>query len=452
MNVERLLICLLVLYLLHLLYQRHQSRLRRWWQRSKDHLPRRWKPKSPRDCVCCQSGISLVPLPDPNAVVPWSERKSKRGRKKSIDTSGYACSSSGCEYLGITDAEVHALVGYGWIDQAHAIRKLCCQACGKTFSVRKGTPLYTLKTEPNRIEMVLWFLAEGLDQAVMIRFTGHSEATLARWLQRAGAPSQAWHHRYLRLLVAVVLQLDELHTRVRSIAKARWLWLAIDPLSKLIPALHLGGHTKEDAYTLLHQLKLSLKPGWVPLFLSDGLRSYFYALTAHFGSWFRPPGARTDHWQVDEQLLYGQLVKRKRSRKLAYTITRMLWGKRKTLTHKLKSVGFSGLIQTAFIERLNRSAELTTKPHHSPIGCPPDAQDLVFGSIRTCPLDAPPVVAPLLPFRPRACLLADPSTRLEGTLPSPDPRNGCRFDRSRLDRRGVATYAHHLAGNVTRQV
>ena len=88
--------------------------------------------------------------------------------------------------------------------------------------------------------MVLWFLAVGLDRAVMIRFTGHTEATLARWLDRAGVHGQAWHHRYLRQLAPVVLQLDELHTRVRSVAKARWLWLVIDPVSKLIPALHLG--------------------------------------------------------------------------------------------------------------------------------------------------------------------------------------------------------------------
>jgi hypothetical protein len=131
-------------------------------------------------------------------------------------------------------------VAYGWIDQAQTIRKLCCQACRNTFSVRKGTPLYYLKTKPNQIEMVLWFLAEGMDWAVMIGFTGHIEATLARWLERAGAHGQAWHHHYLRQLAPVVLQLDELHTRVRSVAKARWLWLVIDPISKLIPALHLA--------------------------------------------------------------------------------------------------------------------------------------------------------------------------------------------------------------------
>jgi IS1 family transposase len=294
--------------------------------------------------------------------VPWVERKSKRGRKKSVDTAGFACPHSGCHYFGITDPLIHALVGYGWIDQAGTIRKLCCQACRKTFSVRKGTPLYYLKTHPKQVEMVLWFLAEGLDRAVMIRFTGHSETTLARWLDRAGAHSQAWHHRYLRHLAPVVLQLDELHTRVRSVAKARWLWLVIDPVSKLIPALHLGGRKNDDAFALLHQLKICLKSDWVPLFLSDGLRSYFYAITAHFGSWFRPPRARTDHWLVDDRLLYGQLVKRKRSRKLAYAITRMLWGKRKVLMAKLKSVGLSGLIQTAFIERLNLTLRQSVAP------------------------------------------------------------------------------------------
>ncbi len=138
--------------------------------------------------------------------------------------------------------------------------------------------------------------------------------------------------------------------------------MAIDPLSKLIPALHLGGRKNDDAFALLHQLKICLHPHWVPLFLSDGWRAYFYAITAHFGSWFRPPRARTDHWQVNDQLLYGQLLKRKRSRKLAYAITRMLWGKRKALIVKLKSVGLSGLIQTAFIERANLTLRQAVAP------------------------------------------------------------------------------------------
>jgi Integrase core domain len=91
----------------------------------------------------------------------------------------------------------------------------------------------------------------------------------------------------------------------------------------------------------------------VPAFTTDGLKAYFYAQTAHFGHWFRPPGARKDHWQVEDQLLYGQLVKRRERRTVTFTWMRMLRGKRAELTAVLLAHGFSPCIQTAFIERLN---------------------------------------------------------------------------------------------------
>ena len=135
------------------------------------------------------------------------------------------------------------------------------------------------------------------------------------------------------------------------LAHARWLWLAIDPISKVIPTLHLGRRRNVDAYTLLHQLKTRLAPDCVPIFLSDGFRAYFYAITAHFGHWFRPLRACKDHWQVDQKLLYGQLLKRKRNRRLVYTLPRVLLSERRQLVQSLKQLGLSGLIQTAFIDR-----------------------------------------------------------------------------------------------------
>jgi IS1 family transposase len=149
---------------------------------------------------------------------------------------------------------------------------------------------------------------------------------------------------------------------VRSMKGARWLWLVIDPTTKLIPALHLGGRKKEDAYALVHQLKLSLEPGWTPLVLTDGLGACFSAITAHFGQWVQPATAPTQQWPVDEQLLYGQLVKRTHRRKLVYTITRMLWGRREELTRNLRAAGLSGLIQTAFIERVNLTIRQAVAP------------------------------------------------------------------------------------------
>lgn len=52
--------------------------------------------------------------------------------------------------------------------------------------------------------------------------------------------------------------------------------------------MHIGDRTKDDASALVHDLKLRLTADCVPAVTTDGLRSYFYAFTALFGTWFRP--------------------------------------------------------------------------------------------------------------------------------------------------------------------
>ena len=144
--------------------------------------------------------------------------------------------------------------------------------------------------------------------------------------------------------------------------EARWLWLAIDPVSKVIPSLHLGGRKSSDAYGLVHDLEERLEEDCVPAFTTDGLRGYFYGITSHFGRWFRPKRARKDHWQVDEDLLYGQLVKGRKSRKVKYTIMRMMWGKRRDLTRVQRLHGFTRNIQTAIVERVNLTFRQSIAP------------------------------------------------------------------------------------------
>ena len=48
-------------------------------------------------------------------------------------------------------------------------------------------------------------------------------------------------------------------------------------------------------------------PDCIPLFTSDGLDLYFYALTAHFGAWQQAVGERKRRWGVAAGLYYGQL-------------------------------------------------------------------------------------------------------------------------------------------------
>ena len=169
---ERILLIVVLLLWLPTLWRHGRRRLRRIWHRVKERLPRRWKPKSPNDCPHCCGQIELKSYPINPRVTPYSERKSGRGRKKEIETEGYACPHPGCDYYANTAADVHALVGNGKRGKAGDIQHFRCQWCHRDFSCRRNTPLYYLKTDPERVEMVLWFLAEGVDISVMVRYTG----------------------------------------------------------------------------------------------------------------------------------------------------------------------------------------------------------------------------------------------------------------------------------------
>jgi hypothetical protein len=232
-----------------------------------------------------------------------------------VNTEGYACPNHQCAYFGITEAHIHALVGDGKHGQAERIQTFRGPACRTTFSARRNTPLYRLKTASQQVAVVLSTLAEGLDPSAAERVFGFRQATITTWLSRAGEHAHTLHERFFFHFHLPHLQLDELRTRLRSATHI--LWLAIDPLTKILPVLQLGPRTQNMAHTVIHPLRRSLAPGCLPLFTSEGLNLYFYALTAHFGHWLRMGrrGRKALRWQVAAGLIYGQVKKSYRRRR-----------------------------------------------------------------------------------------------------------------------------------------
>jgi len=320
-------------------------------------LQRLLKPRTPDDCSACRLASTPASAvgPAPAPVRPWREVKSRRGAPKRVNTEGYACPNQKCLYFGIIEAHIHALVGDGKHGQAERIQTFRCQACRSTFTSRRNTPLYRLKTPSQQIAMVLSALAEGLDPSAAERVFGYRQATITTWLTRAGVHAHTLHERFFFHLHLPHLQLDELRTRLRCAKQVLWLWLAIDPCTKILPVLQLGPRTQHMAHRLIHALRLSLAPGCLPLFTSDGLNLYFYALTAHFGTWReeRCRGRNVRRWQVAAGLIYGQVKKCYRRRKLTRVIHVMRLGTEAALTAALQELGFSGRLNTAFIERVN---------------------------------------------------------------------------------------------------
>ena len=281
-------------------------------------LHRLLKPRTPDDCPACR--LATTPSsgagPAPAQVRPWREVKSRRGAPKRVNTEGFGCPNPQCPYFGITNAQVHALVGDGTHGKAERIQTFRGPACHITFSARHDTPLYHLKTPSQQVAMVLSALAEGLDSSAAERVFGYRQATITTWLTRAGEHAQILHERFFLQLGLPHLQPDELRTRLRS--RRQVLWLAIDPYTKILSVLHLGPRTQNAVHTVIHSLRHSLAPGCLPLFTSDGLNLYFYVLTAHFGRWLLMSrrGRKLLQWQVADGLIYGQVKKCYQRRKL----------------------------------------------------------------------------------------------------------------------------------------
>jgi hypothetical protein len=88
-RVEHLIIACLVYALLRMMWKQQRRRLKKLWKKVKKGPPRRWQPKSPKDCPSCQAGVSLSLPRIRREVKPWSQVKSTRGRKEADQDAGF---------------------------------------------------------------------------------------------------------------------------------------------------------------------------------------------------------------------------------------------------------------------------------------------------------------------------------------------------------------------------
>jgi IS1 family transposase len=325
--------------------------------------PRQRHPQSPRDCPVCSATPGTGAGQAQRVVEPWATQKSKRGRPKTVETEGHCCPNPGCVYYGITDARLHALVGDGQHYGADTIQYLRCQACHTKVSVRRNTPMYDLKTPVRRVDEVVTATSEGVDVAAASRIFKHDERTIQRWLARMATHSQRLHNHFFHDLVCQHLQLDELITKLRGLKEHVFVWVALEAQTKIIPVIHIGQRQREDAMRFVHEVWQRLAPGAPPVFTTDGLWLYYYALTAHFGQWVPQAGKRWPVWQVDPRLLYGQVHKVKVGYKLKAMFTVAVCGTRAQLRAALGALRLTGRIMTAFVERVN----LTLREHIPPL-------------------------------------------------------------------------------------
>jgi IS1 family transposase len=234
-------------------------------------------------------------------------------------------------------------------------------------------------------ELAYWdrLLAEGLGIRGTARVFEVDPDTVLQWLVEAAEQLRAFSRHVLHDVRVTQVQLDELFALLSAVkagtvseaeAIARlerspqWVWGAMDPESKLLLAIDVGERTLAMAQHVVHHIAQVLAPDCAPLFLTDGFREYLTALLTHYGHWVQPPRRQAKgptpkpRWMPLPQLLYAQVIKTTRRRRLVRVTRHVVFGTREAVEQVLAACGWQ--INTSFVERLN----LTIRQHVAAVG------------------------------------------------------------------------------------
>jgi transposase-like protein len=230
--------------------------------------------------------------------------------------------------------------------------RFICHACDKTFSATKGTVFYRLRTSAETVVLIVTLLAHGCPVQAIVAAFGFDERTVADWWARSGRQSQVVHEYLVeqpRDLGQV--QADELRVKKQG----GIVWMAFAMMIKT--RLWLGGEVSEQRdLPLIRRLieRVRRCAARRPLLIcTDGLVSYIRAIRETFRDPIRTGQGGRPRLRPWRNVLIAQVVKRYERRRVVETERRIVAGTpARVETLRRRSQG-DGVINTAYIERLN---------------------------------------------------------------------------------------------------
>jgi len=283
-----------------------------------------------------------------------------------VDTSQQFCPNATCDYRGWVDGGNVRANGH---PSGGPWRQFYCTACEGYFLETHGTPLHGKRVAPDLLVWAVGALAEGLGIRAVARVFEVDPNTVLHWLVEVAEHLTAFSQYVLHNVRVTQVQLDELYALLSAVKDGaisevealkrlsrspHWVWVAIDPVSKLLLTIDVGERTLAMAQGVVHQVTQVLAPGCIPLFLTDGFKEYAAALLAHFGQWVQPERRQVigpvpkPRWMPLPQLLYAQVIKTVRRRRLVRVSHRVVFGTLDAVNHVLAPHGWH--INTAFVE------------------------------------------------------------------------------------------------------
>lgn len=247
-----------------------------------------------------------------------------------------------------------------------------CKICKKKFSLRNHTPLFGLKMEDAKFFDIVRCIGEGNGIRETGRIISVKPDTVSSVVYRMGLHAEKVLHHHLSGLWPTEVQLDELWSFLRkkegnlsaleSLEKEWgdcWVWIAFDPVTKVVLGFVLGKRTKDRAVRLLNRVRDVMGNGCFPLFTSDELAAYEDALIEAFGITVQPErngtrGRLPKPKRIPHpELKYATVHKERKNNKIVKVTRCVKLGDEKTIQRILKQSPVSTKINTSFIEREN---------------------------------------------------------------------------------------------------
>lgn len=252
-----------------------------------------------------------------------------------------ACRASG--QVGVGNIRIHC----------RADGRYYCTVCQTRFSATAGTMFFGLHHAPSLVALVVTLLAHGCPrQAIVVAF-GLDERTVAAWLTRAGEQCLRVHEQLVLGTPQDLGQVQADELRVRLQRGVGWLASAIAVPTRL----WLGGvvSSRRDSHlvTALAQQVRACALCRPVLIVFDGFVAYLDAFrsvfrsprpTGHVG---RPPLVA---WS---DIALGQVVKSYVQRRVSGVERRIGQGTAGLVERLLTATQGGGVLNTAYIERLN---------------------------------------------------------------------------------------------------
>jgi len=238
--------------------------------------------------------------------------------------------------------------------QSQQEQRYICHECGKTFVARNGSIFYRLHTDPQIVLLVIALLVYGCPLQAIVKAFGLDERTVRNWWKRAGRHCEGVHQAQVasHSLDLGQVQADEIKGKTQQGS----FWMA---LAMMVPTrLWLGGAVSARRDERLIQAVVDQVRRVAlcrPLLLAvDGLASYVTA----FQRAFRSPLPRWGNEKGRPRLIpwpdihIVQVVKQRVEKHLSIE-RRIVQGTAQLVEQLLQHTQGGGVINTAFIERLN---------------------------------------------------------------------------------------------------